>query len=65
MERFAQTQLRKRERVNVEEIGDVCSELNGSGVPNEAARENAYRNFERDLLRSGHCFPVGHPLFAR
>ena len=51
MERFAQTQRRKREWVNVEEIGEVCSELNGSGVPNEAARENAYRNFERDLRR--------------
>src|SRR5262249_48536230 len=51
MERFAQTQLRKREWLNVEEIGEVCLELNGSGVPNEAARENAYRNFERDLLR--------------
>jgi hypothetical protein len=50
MERFAQTQLRKREWINVEEIEELCSELNGSGVPNDAARENALRNFERDLL---------------
>jgi hypothetical protein len=50
MERFAQTQRRKREWLNSEEIAEVCSELDGSGVPNEAARENAYRNFERDLL---------------
>ena len=50
MERFAQTQLRKRQWINVEEIAELCSELNGSGVPNEAARENAYRNFQRDLL---------------
>jgi hypothetical protein len=48
MERFAQTQRCKRNWINVEEIGEVCSELDGSGVPNEAARENAYRNFERD-----------------
>jgi hypothetical protein len=52
MERFAQTQLRKREWLNFEEIAELCSELNGSGVPNEAARENACRNLERDL-RSG------------
>jgi hypothetical protein len=51
MERFAQTQLRKREWYNVEEIGEMCADLNGSGVPNETARENVYRNFERDLLR--------------
>jgi hypothetical protein len=50
MERFAQTQRRKRQWVNVEEIAEMCSELNGSGAPNEAARENAYRIFERDLL---------------
>jgi hypothetical protein len=50
MERFAQTQLRRREWLNFEEIAELCSELDGSGVPNEAARENAYRNFERDLL---------------
>jgi hypothetical protein len=50
MERFAQTQLRKREYINFEEIAELCSELNGSGAPNEAARENALRNLERDLL---------------
>jgi hypothetical protein len=50
MERFAQTQRRERNWINVEEIGELCSELDGSGVPNEAARENAYRNFEHDLL---------------
>jgi hypothetical protein len=50
MERFAQTQRRKREWFNFEEIAEVCSELDGSGVPNEAAYENAYRNLQRDLL---------------
>src|SRR5262249_41932151 len=50
MERFAQTQRRERNWINVEEIGELCSELDGSGVPNEAARENAYRNFECALL---------------
>jgi hypothetical protein len=50
MERFAQIQLRKREWLNFEEIAELCSELNGSGVANEAARENACRNLERDLL---------------
>src|SRR5262249_62012217 len=50
MERFAQTQRRTQEWVNFEEIAELCSELVGSGVPNEAARENAYRNLERDLL---------------
>jgi hypothetical protein len=50
MERFAQAQRGKRQWLNFEEIAEVCSELDGSGVPNEAARENAYRNLERDLL---------------
>ena len=50
MERFAQTQRRERNWINVEEIAELCSELNGSGVPNEAAHENAYRDFERDLF---------------
>jgi hypothetical protein len=50
MERFARTQLRKREWLNFEEIVVLCSELNGSGVPNEAARENACRNLELALL---------------
>jgi len=50
IERFARTQRRERNWINVEEIAELCSELDGSGVPNEAARENAYRNFERDLL---------------
>jgi hypothetical protein len=50
MARFAQTQLRKREWLNFEEIAVLCSELNGSGVPDEAARENAYRNLELGLL---------------
>jgi hypothetical protein len=43
-------QRHKREWLNLEEIAELCSELDGSGVPNEAARENAYRNLERDLL---------------
>jgi hypothetical protein len=50
MERFAQAQLSKRDWINFEETAELCSELDGSGVPNEAARENAYRNLERDLL---------------
>jgi hypothetical protein len=50
MERFAQTQLRKREWLNFEEIVVSCSEMNGSGVPSEAARENACRNLELGLL---------------
>ena len=50
MERFAQAQLRKREWLNFEEVAVLCSELDGSGVPNQAAFENACRNLERDLL---------------
>ena len=50
MERFAQAQLRKREWINFEEVAVLCSELDGSGVPNDAAFENACRNLERDLL---------------
>ena len=50
MERFAQAQLRKRDWINFEEVAVLCSELDGSGVPNEAAFENACRNLERDLL---------------
>src|SRR5262245_46380033 len=49
MERFAQAQRRKREWINFEEVAVLCSELDGSGVPNEAAFENAYKNLERDL----------------
>ena len=51
MERFAQIQLRKREWLNFEEVAVLCSELDGSGVPNKAAHENANRNLEHDLLR--------------
>ena len=50
MERFAQIQLRKREWLNFEEVAVLCSELDGSGVPNKAAHENANRNLEHDLL---------------
>ena len=50
MERFAHTQLRKREWINFEEVAVLCSELDGSGVPNQAAFENACRNLERALL---------------
>jgi hypothetical protein len=50
MERFAQAQLRKRDWINFEEVAVLCSELDGSGVPNDAAFENARRNLERDLL---------------
>jgi len=50
MERFAQAQLRKREWINFEEVAVLCSELDGSGVPNQAAFENAYRNLGRALL---------------
>jgi hypothetical protein len=52
MERFAQAQLRKRDWINFEEVAVLCSELDGSGVPNQAAFENACRNLERDLLLS-------------
>jgi hypothetical protein len=48
--RFEEEQRRKREWINFAEIADWCSELDGSAVPNEAARENAYRMLERDLL---------------
>jgi hypothetical protein len=48
--RFQEEQRRKREWINFAEIADWCSELEGSAVPNEAARENAYRMLERDLL---------------
>lgn len=48
--RFEEDQRRKREWINFAEIADWCSELDGSAVPNEAARENAYRMLERDLL---------------
>jgi hypothetical protein len=50
IQRFVQTQRRKREWYSFAEIAEMCSELDGSGVPNEAARENAYRNLERDVL---------------
>src|SRR5215831_8096634 len=50
MERFAHTQLRKREWLNFEEIAELCLELNGFGVPNEAARENAFKSLERAVL---------------
>jgi hypothetical protein len=50
MVRFAQTQLRKREWLNFEEIVVLCSEMNGSGVPNETVRENTCRNLELGLL---------------
>src|SRR5262249_45713727 len=50
MERFAQAQLRKRDWINFEEIAVLCSELDGSGVPNQAAFENACSNLERALL---------------
>ena len=59
MERFAQTQRRERNWINVEEIGELCSELDGSGVPNEAARENAYRNFECALLHREYSLFMG------
>jgi hypothetical protein len=48
--RFEEDQRRKREYISFVEIADWCSELDGSAVPNEAARENAYRMLERDLL---------------
>ena len=50
MERFAQAQLRKRDWINFEEVAVLCSELDGSGVLNDAAFENACRNLENDLL---------------
>jgi hypothetical protein len=48
--RFEKTQRQKREWINFAEIAEWCSELSGTGVPNEAAHENAYRMLERDLL---------------
>jgi hypothetical protein len=48
--RFEEDQRRKREWINFAEIADWCSELDGSAVPNKAARENACRMLERDLL---------------
>jgi hypothetical protein len=48
--RFAVAQRRKRLWINFAEIAEWCSELDGSAVPNEVAREYAYTMLERDLL---------------
>jgi hypothetical protein len=48
--RFVKAQFLKREWINFIEIADWCSKLGGSGVPNEAAREEAFRTLESDLL---------------
>jgi hypothetical protein len=50
IERFTKIQREKRKWINFAEIAEMCSELDESGVPNEAARENAYRNLECDVI---------------
>jgi hypothetical protein len=50
LERIAEKQRRKRRWINFAEIAEWCSELGGHVVPNEAARENALKWLERDLL---------------
>jgi hypothetical protein len=49
IERFAEIQRREREWINCAEFAEYCSE-EGSVVPNEAARDAAYKKFLADLL---------------
>jgi hypothetical protein len=48
--RFIQRQRRKREWISFREIAEWLSEINGRGVPNETARDNAYNMLQHDLL---------------
>jgi hypothetical protein len=48
--RFTRRQQRSHEWINFREIAEWLSEIDGHGVPNEAARANAYDMLTRDLL---------------
>jgi hypothetical protein len=48
--RFTWRQQRTREWINFAEIAEWLAELNGRGVPDKAARLNAYDMLQRDLL---------------
>jgi hypothetical protein len=48
--RFILRQERKREWIPFREIAEWLSEIDGRGVPNEAARANAYDMLQRDLM---------------
>jgi hypothetical protein len=48
--RLEETQRRKREWINFDEIAEWCSELSGTAERNEAARAGAYKMLEEDLL---------------
>ena len=52
IKRFEEDQRRKREWINFAEIADWYSDLGGPASPKKAAaaREQAYRMLERDLL---------------
>jgi hypothetical protein len=70
IERFTESQRRKRECINCAEIAEWCSEESGV-VPNEVAREAAYRKFLVDLLEgdfeeNGHSqMYLLHPYTAK
>ena len=51
IKRFERVQCHKRDWIKFADIAKSCSELDGSAVPNEAARENAYTMLKCDLLR--------------
>jgi hypothetical protein len=50
IKRFTEKQHKLREWINFAEIADLCSELDGLVVPNEAARASAYEKLQRALL---------------
>ena len=50
IDRFTVRQRRVRAWINFAEIADWCSEVEGSVVPNEAARASAYEKLQRDLM---------------
>ena len=50
IERFTARQRRERQWISFADIADWCSEVEGSVVPNEAARASAYEKLQRDLM---------------
>jgi hypothetical protein len=48
--RFIEEQRRKRDWINFGEIAEWCSELGGSVMPDEDARNAAYEKLQEDLL---------------
>jgi hypothetical protein len=48
--RFISRQRRGRQWISFREIVEWLSEIDGRGVPNETARDNAYNMLQRDLL---------------